>query len=79
MLSNDLRGLKIWFDQLIDGHELTLEGAKAFSSELRSAIDKATALEGNVVPLDKRTLAAAGDNVIVLPVLRRERFPEDAA
>lgn len=70
-LSNDLRGLAIWFDEIKDGFaEMTAEGAKAFSNELHAAVGKAEALEDQPVPAGKRAIPV-GDNILVLPMRRR--------
>lgn len=85
MLSNDLRALKIWFDQrLLDGCEMTAEGALAFSRELDAAIGKAEAMETGGVPADalkprRLTKAQLADpKIVLLPVLARAPAPDAA-
>lgn len=78
MLSNDLRALKIWFDQcLLDGCEMTAESALAFSRELDAAIGKAEAMETGGVPADalddrlaarRRAPVEAGNVVRLFPL-----------
>jgi hypothetical protein len=78
MLSQKLRSLKSWFDQcLVDGREMTAEGAVAFSRELEAAADAAEAMEVAGVPADalapRAPAGAQPDDpkVTVLPVHAR--------
>ncbi len=57
MLSQDLRFLRAWWDEVVEGRaEFTLKGAKEFSSQLGLAVEAAAAMEN--VCIDAGALSA---------------------
>lgn len=81
-LSHHLTALKLWYDEcLLNGAEMTFEGAREFSRQLGAAIERAGALEDGI-KLAKDVVEAFAsapppepDNVVVFPRRPFRRVP----